>query len=158
MANALLYLHSKRIIHRDIKPENLLLGLNGELKIGDFGWSVRTTYAEYVCDTQLPREGMFAEPTRIVRTRRSTLCGTLDYLPPEMVEGRTHNEKVDVWSLGVLLYEMICGEPPFEENDSYEATYKRIIQVDLRFPCFVSNEAADLIKKVSLFYLSWRKD
>lgn len=48
MTNALLYLHSKRVIHRDIKPENLMLGLNGELKIGDFGWSVRTGRLEYV--------------------------------------------------------------------------------------------------------------
>lgn len=48
MTNALMYLHSKRVIHRDIKPENLMLGLNGELKIGDFGWSVRTGKFEYV--------------------------------------------------------------------------------------------------------------
>ena len=60
MADALQYLHSKNVIHRDIKPENLLLGLNGELKIADFGWSVHA-----------PGD------------RRSTLCGTPDYLPPE---------------------------------------------------------------------------
>ncbi|KAG0174972.1 hypothetical protein DFQ30_001447 [Apophysomyces sp. BC1015] len=128
MTNALLYLHSKRVIHRDIKPENLLLGLKGELKIGDFGWSVKTG---------------------VIASRRSTLCGTLDYLPPEMVEGRRHNEKVDVWSLGVLLYEMICGNPPFEDNEGYEATYRRIVKVDLHMPSFVSNDAADLIKKTS---------
>ncbi|KAJ1339612.1 hypothetical protein BSLG_005734 [Batrachochytrium salamandrivorans] len=70
MANALAYLHRKHVIHRDIKPENLLLGLKGELKIADFGWSVHAPNA-----------------------RRQTLCGTLDYLPPEMVEGKDHNEK-----------------------------------------------------------------
>ena len=75
MADALSYLHSKHVIHRDIKPENLLLGINGELKIGDFGWSVHAP-----------------------GNRRMTLCGTLDYLPPEMVEGREHNEKVDYWN------------------------------------------------------------
>lgn len=62
LAGALLYCHSKHVIHRDIKPENLLLGLNGELKIADFGWSVHAP-----------------------NSRRRTLCGTLDYLPPEMV-------------------------------------------------------------------------
>jgi Protein kinase domain len=96
MADALSYLHSKHVIHRDIKPENLLLGINGELKIGDFGWSVHAP-----------------------GNRRTTLCGTLDYLPPEMVEGRDHNEKVDYWALGVLTYEFIVGSPPFEEMSGY---------------------------------------
>lgn len=96
MADALGYLHSKHVIHRDIKPENLLLGLNGELKIGDFGWSVHAP-----------------------GNRRTTLCGTLDYLPPEMVEGRDHSEKVDYWALGVLTYEFICGAPPFEDMTGY---------------------------------------
>ncbi|KAG2223896.1 hypothetical protein INT45_009348 [Circinella minor] len=131
MANALLYLHGKRVIHRDIKPENLLLGLKGELKIGDFGWSVKTGVTE--------------------SRRRKTLCGTLDYLPPEIVEGRSHNEKVDLWSLGILLYEMLCGNPPFEEEDSYETTYRRIIHVDLRIPDHVSKEASDLIKKLLVY-------
>ena len=92
MADALMYLHAKHVIHRDIKPENLLLGINGELKIGDFRWSVHAP-----------------------GNRRKTLCGTLDYLPPEMVEGREHSEKVDYWALGVLTYEFICGNPPFED-------------------------------------------
>lgn len=96
MADALIYLHSKHVIHRDIKPENLLLGINGELKIGDFGWSVHAP-----------------------GNRRKTLCGTLDYLPPEMVEGKEHSEKVDYWALGVLTYEFICGAPPFEDLTGY---------------------------------------
>lgn len=66
-----------------------------------------------------------------------------------MVEGRVHNEKVDLWSLGVLLYEMICGTPPFEEPEGYQATYRRIVNVDLHIPNFVSSDAADLIRKVS---------
>ncbi|KAI9340096.1 Serine/threonine-protein kinase-like protein [Pilaira anomala] len=127
MTNALMYLHSKRVIHRDIKPENLMLGLNGELKIGDFGWSVRT--------------GKFD-------TRRGTLCGTLDYLPPEMVEGRSHDKNVDVWSLGILLYELIVGEPPFDSDGNEDATYRRIMRVDLHIPSYVSRDAADLITKL----------
>ncbi|XP_048353858.1 aurora kinase A [Sphaerodactylus townsendi] len=124
LADALLYCHSKRVIHRDIKPENLLLGSNGELKIADFGWSVHAP-----------------------SSRRSTLCGTLDYLPPEMIEGRTHDEKVDLWSLGVLCYEFLVGTPPFESK-TYQDTYRAISKVEYRFPPFVTEGPRDLISKL----------
>nr|XP_056700865.1 aurora kinase A [Euleptes europaea] len=124
LADALLYCHSKRVIHRDIKPENLLLGSNGELKIADFGWSVHAP-----------------------SSRRSTLCGTLDYLPPEMIEGRTHDEKVDLWSLGVLCYEFLVGKPPFESK-TYQDTYRAISKVEYRFPPFVTEGARDLISRL----------
>ena len=81
---------------------------------------------------------------------RRTLCGTLDYLPPEMVEGKYHDSKVDVWSLGVLCYEFLYGLPPFEAVGHTE-TYKRILSVDLQFPAepSVSDGAKDLIRKVN---------
>lgn len=87
--------------------------------------------------------------------RRKTLCGTLDYLPPEMVAGRDHDAAVDVWSLGVLCYEFLFGEPPFEA-EGHSETYKRILKVDLRFPeePKVSPGAKDLIRKVSSTFLS----
>jgi len=112
---ALNYCHTKHVIHRDIKPENLLIGQRGDIKIADFGWSVHA-------------------PT----SRRTTLCGTLDYLPPEMVEGREHDSTADVWSLGVLTYEFLVGNPPFEA-EGHRATYRRISNVDLRFPNTVSS-------------------
>jgi len=126
LALALDYCHSKHVIHRDIKPENLLVGAHNEIKIADFGWSVHA-------------------PT----SRRNTLCGTLDYLPPEMVEGRDHDEKVDVWSLGVLLYEFLYGSPPFEA-EGHTATYRRISRVDLHFPKNpkISDGAKDLIRRL----------
>ena len=125
LATALDYCHEKHVIHRDIKPENLLVGAQGEIKIADFGWSVHA-------------------PT----SRRNTLCGTLDYLPPEMVEGREHDEKVDIWSLGILLYEFLVGNPPFE-SEGHSATYRRISRVDLRFPPrMVPEDAQDLIRKL----------
>ncbi|KAI8580994.1 hypothetical protein K450DRAFT_234102 [Umbelopsis ramanniana AG] len=127
LANALAYLHRKHVIHRDIKPENLMLGLRGELKIGDFGWSVHTAGNS---------------------TRRQTLCGTLDYLAPEMVEAKEHSDKIDIWSLGVLMYEFLCGNPPFEDMAGYRATYLRIARVDLKIPKHVSPEAADLIREL----------
>lgn len=124
MARALSYCHSKHVIHRDIKPENLLLGSKGELKIADFGWSVHAP-----------------------SSRRNTLCGTLDYLPPEMIEGKEHDDTVDIWSLGILLFEFLTGNPPFEA-EGHNATYRRIVKVDLRFPDYVPSDARDLISKL----------
>ncbi|PIA64565.1 hypothetical protein AQUCO_00100205v1 [Aquilegia coerulea] len=131
LARALIYCHAKHVIHRDIKPENLLIGAQGELKIADFGWSVHTF------------------------NRRRTMCGTLDYLPPEMVESVEHDASVDIWSLGVLCYEFLYGVPPFEAKE-HSDTYRRIIKVDLKFPSkpIVSSSAKDLISQVKLLLVA----
>ncbi|XP_065843857.1 aurora kinase C-like [Oscarella lobularis] len=123
LADALRYCHSNHVIHRDIKPENLLLGYHGELKIADFGWSVHST------------------------SRRTTMCGTLDYLPPEMIEGKRHDEKVDLWCVGILCYELLVGQPPFE-TESHTETYRRICRVDIRFPVHVAPGPRDLILRL----------
>lgn len=124
LASALQYLHERDVIHRDIKPENLLLGHKGDLKIADFGWSVH-------------------EPNSM----RTTLCGTLDYLPPEMVQGKPHTKNVDLWSLGVLCYELLVGRAPFLATD-YDDTYKKIIKVDYKLPDYVTKAAAHFISKL----------
>ncbi|EAY06281.1 AGC family protein kinase [Trichomonas vaginalis G3] len=121
MCNAIIYLHSKHVIHRDIKPENILIGSNGDLKIADFGWSVHAPFS-----------------------RRTTLCGTLDYLPPEMISGEEHDASVDIWSLGVLLYEFLVGAPPFECADQ-ETTCERIKEAKFDFPDSIDEDARDLI-------------
>lgn len=132
MTAALKYLHKKHIMHRDIKPENILVGIHGEIKISDFGWSVHAP-----------------------NNRRKTMCGTLDYLPPEMVipggKDRFYDEKIDIWSLGVLMYEFLVGQAPFE--DTPVMTQRRIMRAEMTIPSFVSPEARDLIKKVSLHLL-----
>lgn len=127
MASALKYLHKKHVMHRDIKPENILVGVHGEIKISDFGWSVHAP-----------------------NNRRNTMCGTLDYLPPEMLKDASkdnyYTEKVDLWSLGVLTYEFLVGEAPFE--DTQVMTQRKIVRGEYTVPGFVSPEAKDLIKRV----------
>ncbi|KAL8906047.1 MAG: hypothetical protein Q9207_002277 [Kuettlingeria erythrocarpa] len=127
MAAALKYLHKKHVMHRDIKPENILVGIHGEIKISDFGWSVHAP-----------------------NNRRNTMCGTLDYLPPEMIKPGSqenyYNEKVDLWSLGVLTYEFLVGEAPFE--DTPVMTQRRIARGEMTVPNFVSPEAKNLIQRL----------
>lgn len=75
------------------------------------------------------------------------MCGTLDYLPPEMVEGVMYNKYVDNWCLGILCYEFLVGNPPFE-SDGSEETYQKIRNLEIEFPDHISDEAKDLIVKV----------
>ena len=75
------------------------------------------------------------------------MCGTLDYLPPEMIEGKMHDERVDHWALGILTYEFLVGKPPFESESNNE-TYRRITRLDLKFPPFVTDKARDFITKL----------
>ncbi|XP_028754888.1 serine/threonine-protein kinase Aurora-3-like [Neltuma alba] len=125
LTKALAYCHEKHVIHRDIKPENLLLDHEGRLKIADFGWSVQS------------------------RSKRHTMCGTLDYLAPEMVENKEHDFSVDNWTLGILCYEFLYGSPPFEAESQVD-TFKRIMKIDLNFPSTptVSSEAKNLISRL----------
>uniref|UniRef100_A0A914I6F8 Aurora kinase n=1 Tax=Globodera rostochiensis TaxID=31243 RepID=A0A914I6F8_GLORO len=123
VSDALNYCHSKNVIHRDIKPENILLCDDGKIRIADFGWAVHA------------------------KNRRQTMCGTLDYLPPEMVLKQHHDEKVDYWSVGVLCYEFLVGKPPFETKTQQD-TYTRIMKVQYSFPSFMSPGARDVISKL----------
>ncbi|XP_068640398.1 serine/threonine-protein kinase Aurora-3-like [Aristolochia californica] len=125
LTRALIYCHEKDVIHRDIKPENLLVDFQGRVKIADFGWSVQS------------------------RMKRQTMCGTLDYLAPEMVEKKTHDNTVDNWTLGILCYEFVYGIPPFEA-ESQRNTFQRIMHIDLSFPSSpqVSTEVKDLISRL----------
>jgi len=126
VCDALEYLHTRpeKVIHRDIKPENILLDKEGHAKLADFGWS---NYME--------KNAAF----------RATFCGTPDYLAPEMIRGEGHNESLDMWEMGVLLYEMTVGKSPFGSS-SQETTCRLILRCDLRFPSGLDTTAQDLIK------------
>ena len=123
LSSALRFCHSKNVIHRDLKPENCLITLSGDLKLSDFGWGVHSNKS------------------------RQTMCGTLDYLAPEIVLGEHYNEYVDIWCLGIMCYEMIVGVPPFEA-DSNKQTQRKIVETAISFPQHVTNEARNLICKI----------
>lgn len=132
VADALHYCHLNKVIHRDIKPENLLMTLKGDIKLADFGWSVHAP-----------------------SFRRKTMCGTLDYLPPEMVKSKEYNETVDNWCIGVLCYEFLVGKPPFESEDSKQ-TFKKIMDVAVDYPSIIPPGAKDLISKLLKYYPNQR--
>ena len=125
MATALYYLHSFGIAHRDLKPENLLLDAAGYVKLVDFG---------------------FAKKLKDGETTR-TFCGTPDYMPPELIRNKGHDTSADFWSLGILIFEMLRGMPPFADSDSMK-TYSRILKgIDVvEFPRIISGDASSFIK------------
>ncbi|RCH90381.1 hypothetical protein CU097_011511 [Rhizopus azygosporus] len=120
---ALEYLHSKDIIYRDLKPENILLDNRGYVKIADFGFAKK------------------------VQDRTWTLCGTPEYLAPEIIQSKGHSKSVDWWSLGILIYEMMAGHPPFYD-DNHFGIYERILGGRVQYPSYFENAAKDLLKKL----------
>ncbi|KAK0722738.1 kinase-like domain-containing protein [Lasiosphaeria miniovina] len=121
---ALEYLHLRNIIYRDLKPENLLLDRHGHLKITDFG------FAKKVLD------------------KTWTLCGTPDYLAPEVVSNKGYNKSVDWWSLGILIYEMLCGYTPFWDGGSPMKIYENILRGKVKYPAYVNPDAQDLLERL----------
>ena len=120
------YLHSIGVIHRDLKPENILVDKDGYLKLTDFG---------------LVKEKMG------MKEKATTFCGTPDYIAPEMVLGKPYDKGVDWWSMGILIYEMLYGYPPFY-NQNTNAMYRSIVQDKLEFPDGGSPEVVDFISKL----------
>jgi serine/threonine protein kinase len=117
------YLHNRNLIYRDLKPENLLLDAHGYLKVTDFG------FAKYVPD------------------RTFTLCGTPEYLAPEIIYSAGHGKAADWWAFGVLLFEMLCGYPPFFDESPW-GIYEKILAGNFSFPPHVDPVARDLIRRL----------
>jgi serine/threonine protein kinase len=125
------YLHANKIVHRDLKPENVLMTLDGYIKLADFGLA------------------KFLQPNQETKS----FCGTAEYLAPEVLDMKGHGFAVDWWTLGILMYEMITGRPPFM-NANHHRLGVLIRQGVIIFPDAVrhgipmSDELKDLIEKL----------
>eukprot|EP00058_Branchiostoma_floridae_P005723 XP_002591211.1 hypothetical protein BRAFLDRAFT_247541 [Branchiostoma floridae] len=123
---ACLYLHNNKVIHRDLKLGNLFLNDELEIKVGDFGLATKVDF-----------DG----------ERKRTLCGTPNYIAPEVLGKKGHSYEVDAWSIGCIMYTLLCGKPPFETH-SLKETYMRIRKNEYFIPQRVSPTARALIIKL----------
>ncbi|KAF0715220.1 Aste57867_3504 [Aphanomyces stellatus] len=117
------YLHSQDFIYRDLKPENLLLDHEGFIKITDFGFAKRVAFKTY------------------------TLCGTPEYIAPEVLLNKGHGKGVDWWTMGILIFEMLAGQPPFCDDDPM-GIYQQILSGKINFPRYFDRNAKALIKRL----------
>jgi len=117
------YLHGLHIAYRDLKPENVLLDREGHVKLTDFGFA------------------------KVVEDRTWTLCGTPEYLAPEIIMSKGHGTAVDWWALGILIYEMLAGFPPFADENHF-AIYQKIMAGSFQFPSNFDPVARDLVNKL----------
>eukprot|EP00397_Hematodinium_sp_SG-2012_P013032 GEMP01013221.1.p1 GENE.GEMP01013221.1~~GEMP01013221.1.p1 ORF type:complete len:353 (+),score=53.82 GEMP01013221.1:142-1200(+) len=117
------YLHGANVVYRDLKPENLLIDYSGHMKITDFGFA------------------------KVVEDRTWTLCGTPEYLAPEIIQSKGHSKSVDWWALGILLFEMLGGYPPFYDENPF-GIYQKVLAGRIDFPRHFDVKAKDLIKRL----------
>uniref|UniRef100_A0A6B2L7Y0 Protein kinase domain-containing protein n=1 Tax=Arcella intermedia TaxID=1963864 RepID=A0A6B2L7Y0_9EUKA len=125
---ALEYLHSQHIIHRDLKPENILVNAQGHIVLTDFGLAKVDVTSD---------EGA------------STFCGTMEYMPPEMIKGEKYGKPADFWSVGILIYDMLYGQPPFRNNNR-KKLQEMILTKKIMFPSYWARDTHSIIKELTM--------
>lgn len=123
IVSAVSHLHNNGIVHRDLKPENILMDVDGHVMVTDFG------LAKEIDES----------------SRSNSLCGTTEYMAPEILQSKGHNKNADWWSMGILLYEMLTGQPPFT-HPNRKKLQEKIINEKLKLPPRLSSEAHSLLK------------
>lgn len=118
------YCHANDVVYRDLKPENILLTSDGYLKLTDFGFA-----------------------KRLVEHRTYTLCGTPEYIAPEVLLNTGHGKPVDWWTLGILIFEMSVGRPPFVDDEPM-GIYQKILDGKIAWPRSLDKHAKGLVKKL----------
>uniref|UniRef100_A0A0D6QZ99 non-specific serine/threonine protein kinase n=1 Tax=Araucaria cunninghamii TaxID=56994 RepID=A0A0D6QZ99_ARACU len=121
--SAVSHLHKNGIIHRDLKPENILMDAEGHVMLTDFGLAKEVN------------ESM----------RSNSMCGTTEYMAPEIIQSKGHNKAADWWSVGILLYEMLTGQPPFTHNNR-QKLQEKIIKDKIKLPPYLTSEIHSLLK------------
>ena len=109
IASVFEYLHTKEIVYRDLKPENIMIANDGYLKLIDYGFA------------------------KVVKSATYTICGTPEYIAPEILLNKGHGKAVDWWTFGILIYEMHAGHAPFQDDDPMNI-YKKIINTKPKYP------------------------
>jgi len=127
------HMHSQDLIYRDLKPENVLVKDNGFVKLADFGFVKRLK----------------------VWDRTYTLCGTPEYMPPEVILNMGHGRAVDWYNLGIFIYELFAGRPPFMHSDTYEI-FKMTLRSKIPFPANFPSDAKSLVRHLTAHDLSKR--
>ncbi|XP_070843194.1 cGMP-dependent protein kinase 2 [Chaetodon trifascialis] len=126
VVEAYAYLHKKNIMYRDLKPENLMLDVKGYVKLVDFGFAKEMVRGE----------------------KTYSFVGTPEYMAPEIIKNQGHDFAVDFWSLGILIYELLVGSPPFSSSEP-QKIYAKILDGVLKYPPYLSEASKSIISKLS---------